>query len=1470
MTAANITSRFLESLRSRIRKRTSRLTHKKRRSLLMELLEGRALMATFAQGDIALLGVNSANPDTIRFTNLKAMDAGDVINFTDNGFTAGATGRTGEGFLTFTAPAGGVAAGTISTWNNGMNITGTPWSSNNPTNFALNGSGDQLFVFSGNTANWATQSGITLLYGINFGVALSATSSASNTVQPTALTTGFLNLPATTNANSYYSGTGSAATTVPITGTTSAIFTDLLTPAKWFGNGAAAATFPTHSITINSGTNPTVSVSATSATANEGNAGNTGFTFTVTRSSGTGTGSVNWAVTGSGANAANAADFGGTLPSGTVNFADTEISKVVTVNVSGDTLVESDEGFTISLSSPVSLDLGSPSSATGTIQNDDSSFSIVALSATKAEGNSGTTPFTFTVTRTGNLTTAATVDYATIGSGTNPTDSSDFSGATGNTINFAINQATATITLNVVGDTSAEQDETFTVTLSNAAGSGVVSAILGTPVSATGTIQNDDAATILSIAATDASKAEGNTGTTPFTFTVTRSGDTTGASSATWTISGTGGTAADISSALTGPVSFAANETSQVITVDVIGDTVIESDDPFTITLSAPSSGVAISTAIANGLIVNDDRSVALPATPITTVEGNSGSTVVNVTVTRTGDTSVATNVDWAVTGSGTNPASASDFAGAVLPSGTIAFAIGETTQTISFSVQGDTLLEQDETYTVTLGTTSNGTIGTPATLAGTISNDDFGSLVAGDIVITGINTTNPDQFAFVPLVDLPAGQIITFTDNAFSGTALATNEGVLTYTAPAGGLLAGTKVVIQATGGAASILNGAAGTAFTSGTGFALNGSGDNLFAYTGTAASPNFLFGLTTGSSYLTTGATTASTTYLPSTLLVGTSAVAPLATTGTIANAQFNVTQTNFASASAARTAVATQGNWTNSSSVLTLGTSNFTFSATPSVVITSGNTVYSGSSYIATASVTGFNSPDPSASLSFSYYASQSDADNLVNSLAASPVNVGLYWVRASTTANSGNTAGLSSSTQFQITQKAATITADAKSKTYGGSDPALTFVATGLVGPDTQGSTATGALTRVSGENVGTYAIQQGNVSLGANYSLTYVGANLSVTQASATVTADVQSKTYGSADPALTFVATGLVNGDTQGTTATGALTRVAGENVGTYAIQQGNVSLSANYNVTYVGADLTVTQAAATVTADAQSKTYGGSDPALTFVATGLVNGDTQGSTATGVLTRVEGETVGTYAIQQGTVSLGGNYSVTYVGANLTINPAAVAPTFVGASVNGADTFLNSLQRSQITSLVLNFSAPVIIANNAFSIANIGLITAQSPAALASSQILVSGSGTQVITLRWANGNATGSNGVVSRVGTGALGNSLADGNWQLTIDSSKVTSVAGGSALTGNNQFGATAADDFFRLFGDSNGDGLVSPTDSSAFKAAYSSGSLTFNNAALDWNGDGLVQNSGGDRSNFLGNYNKRRRANFGLPS
>src|SRR5262249_16446363 len=159
------------------------------------------------------------------------------------------------------------------------------------------------------------------------------------------------------------------------------------------------------------------------------------------------------------------------------------------------------------------------------------------------------------------------------------------------------------------------------------------------------------------------------------------------------------------------------------------------------------------------------------------------------------------------------------------------------------------------------------------------------------------------------------------------------------------------------------------------------------------------------------------------------------------------------------------------------------------------------------------------------------------------------------------------------------------------------DPTLTYHIS--AGSLAFSDTFTGALSRAPGENVGSYAIQQGTLALNGNYTLTYAGADLTIGTRAVPVTADPKSKTYADADPALPY---NMSAGSLAFTDAfTGALSRAAGEDVGSYAITQGSLALSSNYALSYLGADLTIGTRAVAVAADPKSKTYGDSDPALT-----------------------------------------------------------------------------------------------------------------------------------------------------------------------------------------------------------------------------------------------------------------------------
>ncbi|CAH0303949.1 MULTISPECIES: MBG domain-containing protein [unclassified Pedobacter] len=276
-----------------------------------------------------------------------------------------------------------------------------------------------------------------------------------------------------------------------------------------------------------------------------------------------------------------------------------------------------------------------------------------------------------------------------------------------------------------------------------------------------------------------------------------------------------------------------------------------------------------------------------------------------------------------------------------------------------------------------------------------------------------------------------------------------------------------------------------------------------------------------------------------------------------------------------------------------------------------------------------------------------------ADTFSGSLSRLPgENAGDYAIIQGTLALSSNYALSYVGADFTIGKKTITVTAVAKSKSYGDADPALTYTfAPALV----TGDSFSGFLSRSAGENVGTYPIDQGSLALNANYNLNYVGADFVIGKKIITVTASAKSKTYGDADPALTYTfSPTLVGTDT----FTGALSRLPGENIGTYAINQGTLTLNSNYTLNYVGANLTIGKKTITVTAIAKSKIQGAADPVLTYTfAPALVTGDS----FTGSLSRAAGETTGTYAITQGTLALNGNYMLTYIGANLTIEAKTV-----------------------------------------------------------------------------------------------------------------------------------------------------------------------------------------------------------------
>jgi Ca2+-binding RTX toxin-like protein len=376
-----------------------------------------------------------------------------------------------------------------------------------------------------------------------------------------------------------------------------------------------------------------------------------------------------------------------------------------------------------------------------------------------AEGQSGSTAFTFTVTRTGNSSLSSSASWWVGGSGANPANAADFTGGvlpTG-TVSFGFGQTTATVTVNVAGDANWEADEGFTLALYNG-----VNATIEQPFG-NGIILNDEP--VLSVAPLAADRAEGQSGSTAFTFTVTRTGSTASAVNASWSVTGDGANATDfVGNVLpSGSVSFAAGETSKTVTIQVVGDTALEADERFTLTLASPV-GAFLGQASAVGVIRQDEPVLSIFATPAGRAEGQFGTTPFTFTIFRGGDASGTASVNWAAT---TGTASLADFAGGALPSGTVNFAAGETSRTLIVNIAADGTPEPAETFLVTIASPSGAFLGiTSAT--GTIHNDDAS---AGHDVLAGEGGGDWfDGFAGDDLLDLDGLSTLGGNDTGLGG----------------------------------------------------------------------------------------------------------------------------------------------------------------------------------------------------------------------------------------------------------------------------------------------------------------------------------------------------------------------------------------------------------------------------------------------------------------------------------------------------------------------------------------------------------------------------------------------------------------------------------------------------------------------------------------------------------------------------
>lgn len=360
-------------------------------------------------------------------------------------------------------------------------------------------------------------------------------------------------------------------------------------------------------------------------------------------------------------------------------------------------------------------------------------ISIEAVDASKVEGNGGTSAFEFRVRRNGDTRAESWAEWHIQGHGASPADASDFPPSTwiGGTAHFAVGTAETTFSVFVNGDITAESTEAFRVALG-----ALTNGTMGSASSATGEIINDDAffpSAVLTLTRLEGDRHEGQYFSSTHRFRVTRSQVTSGTCSFQLEmIAGSGPLAPDAADFVGWIPGVAATyvmmpgNTQWDFEVQVAGDGSLEFDETFVLRLqNASGCGIDVSANQVSSTILNDDSSLWIEAVTASAPEGNAGSTAFSMLIQRGGSDVHPASVTWAVSGIGPDPASANDFSGGDFPSGVVNFAAGQSEVLIAVNVVGDSTIEADESFRVTLSNPNGGDIDPTYQADATIVNDD-------------------------------------------------------------------------------------------------------------------------------------------------------------------------------------------------------------------------------------------------------------------------------------------------------------------------------------------------------------------------------------------------------------------------------------------------------------------------------------------------------------------------------------------------------------------------------------------------------------------------------------------------------------------------------------------------------------------------------------------------------------------------
>ncbi|MDM9385690.1 PKD domain-containing protein [Chlorogloeopsis sp. ULAP01] len=398
-------------------------------------------------------------------------------------------------------------------------------------------------------------------------------------------------------------------------------------------------------------------------------------------------------------------DYLGT--SGTITFAPGETTQIITVAIIGDRTDEFDETFFLNFSNATNAIIAD-ATGVGTILDNDEPPTLTITDKSIVEGDNGTSYAIFTVNLDALSAKPISVNFVTV-DGT-ATAGIDYL-ATNGVLTFTPGETTKTITVELVGDTLDEYDETFFLQLSNATNATIVNEL------ATGIILDNDEPPVLTIREKTITTTE--SGTAKVTFTVSLSNQSAKAITVDYsTVNGTAIAGKDYIPT-SGTLTFAPEETTKTISIQLQDDSIDEYDETFLLKLNNAVHATIAEDAVGVVTIADNDESPALSIADKTITEGHDGISYMNFTVSLNAQSEKTISVKYA-TADGTAIAG-SDY---LANSGTLTFAPGETTKTISVAIMGDRRDELNESFSINLGEAINATIA-DTTAVGTIVDDD-------------------------------------------------------------------------------------------------------------------------------------------------------------------------------------------------------------------------------------------------------------------------------------------------------------------------------------------------------------------------------------------------------------------------------------------------------------------------------------------------------------------------------------------------------------------------------------------------------------------------------------------------------------------------------------------------------------------------------------------------------------------------